>query len=75
MIETTVIMVKTPMMMPSSVRNVLNLLVQREPMAIETDSPILTLAIVFIYILQYMIRMREAKVFLTTHFTENKMRE
>jgi hypothetical protein len=63
MIETTVIIVKTPMMMPSSVRNVLNLLVQREDIAIETDSPISILAIVFIRILQYMIRMREVKGF------------
>jgi hypothetical protein len=63
MIETTVIMVKTPMMMPSSVRNVLNLLVQREDIAIATDSPTLILAIIFLYILQYMIRKKEVKGF------------
>jgi len=55
-------MVKTPMMMPRSVRNVLSLFVQREPMAMETDSRMLTLAIVLNCILHYMVRNRKAKV-------------
>ncbi len=50
------------MMMPSSVRNVLNLFDQRELMAIETDSLRLILAIFRINILHYMIRKDKAKV-------------
>ena len=45
MMETTAIMLKTPMMIPNKVRNVRSLFVHREPMAMETDSKILTLAI------------------------------
>lgn len=76
--ETTAIIVKTPMIIPSSVRKVLNLFDHREPMAMETDSLILTLAIDLLNILYYMIRKREAKVFrihrpLTTLCQENKM--
>ncbi len=52
------------MMMPNSVRNVLNLFDQRELMAIETDSLRLILAIFRINILHYMIRNRKAKVYL-----------
>jgi hypothetical protein len=63
MIETTAIMERTPMMMPNSVRNVLNLFDQRELMAIETDSLRLILAIFRINILHYMIRKRKAKVY------------
>ncbi len=76
MIETTAIMVRTPMMMPNKVRNVLNLFDQRELMAIETDSLKLILAIVRLNILHYMIRKRKTKVssLLTTLFKENKMR-
>lgn len=75
MIETTVIIVRTPMMMPNSVRNVLNLFDQRELMAIETDSLRLILAIFRINILHYMIRNRKAKVYwlLTTLCGENKI--
>jgi len=51
------------MMMPNSVRNVLNLFDQRELMAIETDSLRLILAIFRINILHYMIRNRKAKVY------------
>ncbi len=51
------------MMMPNSVRNVLNLFDQRELMAMETDSLRLILAIFLINILHYMIRKREAKVY------------
>ncbi len=51
------------MMMPNSVRNVLNLFDQRELMAIETDSLRLILAIFRINILHYMIRKRKAKVY------------
>ena len=50
------------MMMPSSVRNVLNLFDRRELMAIETDSLRLILAIFGINILHYMIRKDKAKV-------------
>jgi hypothetical protein len=63
MIETTAIIERTPMMMPNSVRNVLNLFDQRELMAIETDSLRLILAIFRINILHYMIRNRKAKVY------------
>jgi len=51
------------MIMPNSVRNVLNLFDQREFMAIETDSLRLILAIFRINILHYMIRNRKAKVY------------
>jgi hypothetical protein len=37
--ETTVMMVRTPMMIPSRVRKVLSLFDQKELMAIATDSP------------------------------------
>jgi hypothetical protein len=47
MTETTAMMVRTPMMMPRSVRKVLSLLTRREAMAIEKDSLICSLAIVF----------------------------
>jgi hypothetical protein len=40
-------MVRTPMMMPRSVKKVLSLLARREIMAIEKDSLICSLAIVF----------------------------
>ena len=63
MIETTAIIVRTPMMMPNNVRNVLNLFDQRELMAIETDSFRFILAIFGINILHYMIRNRKAKVY------------
>jgi len=46
MIETTAMMVRTPMMRPNNVRNVLNLFDQRDPMAMDTDSEKFTLAIV-----------------------------
>jgi len=76
MIETTAIMVRTPMMMPNKVRNVLNLFDRRELMAIETDSLKFILAIVRLNILHYTIRKRKTKVLLllTTLFRENKMR-
>ncbi len=51
------------MMMPNSVRNVLNLFDRRELMAIETDSLRLILAIFRINILHYMIRKDKAKVY------------
>lgn len=80
MMETTAMMVRTPMMMPNNVRNVLNLFDQRDPMAMDTDSEKLTLAIVLSNILLYMIRYREAKVlfssfFLTTFRREHTMRQ
>ena len=75
--ETTAIMVRTPMMMPSNVRNVLNLFDQRELMAIETDSLRFILAIFGYNILHYMIRKDKAKVHgdqvLTTPNRENKI--
>lgn len=46
MMETTVIIVRTPMMRPNNVRNVLNLFDQRDLMAMDTDSEKFTLAIV-----------------------------
>ncbi len=51
------------MMIPNSVRNVLNLFNQRELMAIETDLLMLIIAIFRINILHYMIRKRKAKVY------------
>jgi hypothetical protein len=52
-------MVKTPMMMPRSVRKVLSLFDERDPIAIDADSFMLTLAIVVSFILHYLIRKRK----------------
>jgi len=50
MMDTTAMMVRTPMMIPSKVRNVRSLLDQREFMAMATDS--LTLILVILFFIQ-----------------------
>ena len=45
MMETTAMMVRTPMIIPRRVRSVLNLLAHKELIAMEIDSLILTFAI------------------------------
>lgn len=62
MIETTAIIVSTPMMIPNKVRNVLSLFVQRELKDTEMDSPRLILAIFILIILHYPIRKRKKMV-------------
>ena len=56
MMETTAIIVNTPMMIPNSVKNDRSLFDQREPRAMEIDSLILTPAVFISLILLYSIR-------------------